>query len=58
LAALGFVSVFAAAAKTPLAGIILGLEVFGAGNGIIYWAIASVLASFVSGENGIYSAKK
>lgn len=52
-AALGFIAIFAAATKTPVASTVLGLELFGLGNGI-YFVIACILAHRCSGKRGIY----
>jgi H+/Cl- antiporter ClcA len=57
LAALGFVAIFAGATKTPLASTFLGMELFGAGNGL-YLAIACVIAYRCGGTRGIYSAQR
>lgn len=56
LAAVGFITVFAAAAKTPIACIIMALELFGFGIG---WhaALACAVAYAVSGHHGIYRAQ-
>jgi H+/Cl- antiporter ClcA len=56
-AALGFVAVFAGASKTPLASTLLGIELFGAGNGI-YIAAACLVAYQFSGSQGIYRAQR
>jgi H+/Cl- antiporter ClcA len=56
-AALGFVAIFAGATNTPLASIILGMELFGAGNGL-YLATACIVAYRFSGHTGIYSAQR
>ena len=56
LAAMGFVGVFAGAANTPLACLLLGLELFGAQAGV-YLALASVVAYLFSGHKGIYAAQ-
>ena len=53
LAAMGFVGVFAGAANTPLACLLLGLELFGANAGV-YLALACVVAYLFSGHHGIY----
>ncbi len=53
-AALGFVAVFAAATKTPLACTIMGLELFG-GEMALYLAVACFTAWAVSGRLGIYA---
>ncbi len=54
-AAIGFIALFAGASKAPLAATILGMELFGIGNGV-YLAAACLLASRFSGNSGIYSA--
>ena len=56
LAAIGFVGVFAGAANTPLACLLMGLELFGMG-GAPYLALACVVAYLFSGHRGIYSAQ-
>ena len=56
-AALGFVAIFAGATKTPLASTFLGMELFGAGNGI-YIATACLIAYCCSGSKGIYTTQR
>lgn len=56
-ASLGFVAVFAAATNTPLASTLLGMELFGAGNGI-YLATACIVAYHFSGPRGIYPSQR
>ncbi|MGY3087178.1 H+/Cl- antiporter ClcA [Hymenobacter sp. UYAg731] len=56
LAAMGFVGVFAGAANTPLACLLMGLELFGAHAGV-YLALACVVAYLFSGHHGIYTAQ-
>ena len=56
-AALGFVAIFAGATNTPLASTFLGMELFGAGNGL-YLATACIIAYRCSGSKGIYSAQR
>lgn len=53
-AALGFVAVFAGAAKTPLACALMGIELFGADLAIPLM-IACVVSYLVAGPRGIYS---
>jgi H+/Cl- antiporter ClcA len=53
LAGMGFVAVFAGATNTPLACMIMGLELFGHECGI-YVAIACVVAYLLSGHTTIY----
>lgn len=57
MAALGFIAVFAAAANTPIACLIMGLELFGSGP-IVLLAIATFIAYTLSGHRGIYSAQR
>jgi H+/Cl- antiporter ClcA len=56
LAGMGFVAVFAGATHCVVASIIMGMELFGIQAGI-YVGLASLVAYFASGMNGIYSAK-
>ena len=56
LAAMGFVGVFAGAANTPLACLLMGLELFGANAGV-YLALACVVAYLFSGHHGIYNSQ-
>ena len=56
-AALGFVAIFAGATNTPLASTLLGMELFGAGNGL-YLATACIIAWRCSGTKGIYSSQR
>jgi len=54
LAGMGFVAVFSAAAKTPIACCFMAIELFGISCGI-YVAIACIIAYLVSGRSGIYN---
>ncbi|MBP6620251.1 MAG: voltage-gated chloride channel family protein [Leadbetterella sp.] len=54
LAGMGFVSVFAGATNTPLACIMLGIELFGA-DSAVYLAVAVVTAYLFSGHSSIYT---
>nr|WP_254245219.1 chloride channel protein [Hymenobacter sp. BRD67] len=56
LAGMGFVGVFAGAANTPLACLLMGLELFGVQAGI-YLGISCVTAYLFSGHSGIYSSQ-
>ncbi len=56
LAGMGFVAVFAGATHCVVASIIMGVELFGIQAGI-YVGLASLVAYFASGRNGIYNAK-
>ena len=56
-AGLGFIAVFAAASKTPIACIIMSVELFG-GEFILYFIVATILAYYFSGNAGIYGAKR
>ncbi|WP_240534757.1 voltage-gated chloride channel family protein [Pedobacter aquae] len=57
LSGMGFVAVFTAAANTPLACILMGIELFGASSAV-YIAISCVVAYLFSGHNGIYGSQK
>lgn len=57
LAGLGFIAVFAAATNTPLASVILGVELFG-GEYILFYAISCVVAYYFSGNKGIYHSQR
>ncbi len=56
-AALGFVAVFAAAANTPLACAIMGIELFGSANAL-YLALACFVAWRCSGRSSIYLSQR
>lgn len=56
LAGMGFVGVFAGATNTPLACIVMAMELFGSECGI-YVAIACTVAYFFSGHSSIYGAQ-
>lgn len=56
-AALGFVAVFAGAANTPLACVLMGIELFGAEMAIPL-TIACVVSYIGSGHRGIYAAQQ
>lgn len=57
MAALGFVTVFGAAAKTPVACFVLGLELFGT-TILVPLSIAVFLACAMVGTRGIYHAQR
>ena len=57
LAALGFVALFAGAANTPLACILMAMEVFGMGIGT-HAALACAMSYLASGHAGIYKAQR
>lgn len=57
LAGMGFVAVFAGATNTPLACMLMGIELFGAECGI-YVAIACVVSYLFSGHNSIYRKQR
>ncbi|RXM53846.1 chloride channel protein [Chryseobacterium sp. CH25] len=57
LAGMGFIAVFAGATNTPLACMLMGIELFGAECGV-YVAIACVVSYLLSGHNSIYSKQK
>lgn len=56
-AALGFAAVFAGAANTPMAGTLLGIELFG-GQYAPFFAAACFVAYKFSGGKGIYTAQR
>ena len=56
-AAVGFVAIFAGAANTPLACIVMGIELFGA-DAASYLAVGCVVAYLVSGHSGIYLSQR
>lgn len=53
-AAVGLVSVIAAASNTPIAAVLMGLELFGGAIGSIYIAGAAIAAYIVIGHRSIY----
>jgi len=57
LTAIGFVSVFSGAAKTPIACFIMGIELFGS-EAAVYLFIGCVISFLCSGRIGIYEAQK
>jgi H+/Cl- antiporter ClcA len=57
LAALGMVAVLGAAAKTPVACTIMGVELFGSSI-VLLLAIACATAFVCSGRRGIYTAQR
>lgn len=57
LAGMGFVAVFAGATNTPLACMLMGIELFGAECGV-YIAIACIVSYLLSGHNSIYTQQK
>lgn len=56
-AVVGSVAVLAAAANTPLACTLMGIELFG-GNGVVLFALVCAAAYATSGRTGIYHAQK
>ncbi|TAJ04353.1 chloride channel protein [Marinilabiliaceae bacterium JC017] len=57
LAAMGFVAVFAGAANTPVACVLMGLELFGTETGV-FIMIGCFVAYLFSGHSGIYTSQK
>ena len=51
------VATFGAAANAPLACVIMGIELFGAGA-LVPFMIGCVLAQAISGNGGIYSGQR
>jgi H+/Cl- antiporter ClcA len=56
LAGMGFVAVFSGATNTPLACIVMGIELFGI-DGSAFIAIACFVAYMSSGSSGIYTSQ-
>lgn len=56
-AALGVISVFCAATKTPLASLILGIELFGIA-GIPFYLVSVIIAFLISGKQSLYSSQE
>ena len=56
-AALGMIAVFCAATKTPLASLILGIELFGI-FGTPYYLVAVIIAFLISGKESLYSVQE
>jgi H+/Cl- antiporter ClcA len=56
-AALGFIAVFAGATNTPIACMVMGIELFGSEN-ILFFAVACFIAYFFSGQAGIYKSQR
>lgn len=56
MAACGFLAVFAGATNTPVASIIMGMELFGAEH-VLYFSIACFMAYLFSGRQGIYPSQ-
>jgi H+/Cl- antiporter ClcA len=57
LAGLGFVAVFAGAANTPVATIVMAIELFGPQIGP-FAAIACIASYLFSGHTGIYRSQR
>jgi len=57
LAGMGFVGVFAGATNTPIACMIMGIELFGSECGM-YVAIACIVSYLISGHTSIYRSQK
>ncbi|MFD2908725.1 voltage-gated chloride channel family protein [Flavobacterium ardleyense] len=57
LAGMGFVAVFAGATNTPLACMLMAIELFGVESGV-YVAIACIVSYLLSGHNSIYGTQK
>lgn len=56
MAGIGFVAVFCGAVNTPVACILMGIELFGI-DSFVYVAIACIMAYFTSGHKGIYTSQ-
>lgn len=58
-AQMGFIAVFAAASNTPLASVLMGVELFGSDtHGLAYWLVAVLVAYLVSGHRSIYATQR
>jgi len=57
LAGMGFVAVFSGATNTPLACILMGIELFGVGS-VVYICITCALAYLFTGPAGIYGSQQ
>ena len=56
LAGMGFLAVFSGAANTPIACILMGVELFSI-ESVAYISIARITAYFSSGMKGIYTSQ-
>lgn len=57
LAALGFIAVFAGATNTPIACVLMGIEMFG-GEATVYYLIVCVVAFVISGKTSVYAEQQ
>jgi H+/Cl- antiporter ClcA len=57
-AAIGLVSVVAAASNTPIAAILMGVELFGGTPGTLYVAGAAIAAYLIIGHRSIYPEQR
>ncbi|MFD3163313.1 chloride channel protein [Herpetosiphon sp. NSE202] len=57
LAALGLIAVFAGAANTPIACVLMGIELFGSAL-LVPLMLTTVIAYTISGHRGIYAAQR
>ncbi|HUH39527.1 MAG TPA: chloride channel protein [Castellaniella sp.] len=53
-AAVGLVAVVAAASNTPIAALLMGIELFGSGTGTAYVATAGIAAYLIIGHRSVY----
>ena len=56
-AAIGLVSVFCGAVNCPVASVLLSMELFGSGDGLLYFAFACAISYLLSGYCGLYSSQ-
>lgn len=56
-AALGLIAAFCGVVNSPMASIVLGVELFGAG-GLVYFGIACSVSYMLSGYYGLYGSQK
>lgn len=57
MASIGFIAVFAGATNTPLACILMGVELFGGGS-LLYLTIGCFVAYLASGHRSIYATQR
>lgn len=56
-AAIGLIALFCGVVNCPVASVLLSIELFGA-EGLVYFAIASAVSYFFSGNYSLYSSQK
>ena len=56
-AAVGLTAVFCGATNSPIASLLLAVEMFG-GDGLLFYALACALSNLLSGYAGLYSSQQ